>query len=346
MLTFQLLWVCYLLPLPIVAYWLLPRAKTQQAAVRVPFYRELEGLAHQRSITGGQRKIRVLTLALVWCSLVAAAAQPLWIGEPVSLPSSGRDLLLAVDISGSMNREDMQAQGKLIPRIFAVKAVLNDFIDRRLGDRLGLILFGTNAYLQAPLTFDRTTVKRFLLEAQIGFAGDKQTAIGDAIGLAVKRLRQRPGDRHVVILLTDGANNGGEVNPIPAAKLARQENIVIYTVGVGADQMVQPGIFGSRVGARKVNPSADLDEETLREIANLTGGKYFRARDPIELIKIYQLLDELEPVEDREKSFRPQKALFFWPLGVALALSALLALAFLPWREWFATPRDPAEPMP
>ncbi|MFT5580395.1 MAG: Ca-activated chloride channel family protein [Paraglaciecola psychrophila] len=344
MLTFQLLWVFYLLPLPIAVFWLLPRAKTQQAAVRVPFYRELEGLSHQPSISGSQRKIRLSTLALIWFALVAGAAQPLWIGDPVSLPSSGRDLLVAVDISGSMNHEDMQAQGKLIPRIFAVKAVLSDFIERRQGDRLGLILFGTNAYLQAPLTFDRTTVKRFLLEAQIGFAGDKQTAIGDAIGLAVKRLRQRPGDRHVVILLTDGANNGGQVNPIPAARLARQENIVIYTVGVGADQMVQPGIFGSSIGGRKVNPSADLDEESLREIAAITGGKYFRARDPIELIKIYQLLDELEPVEDQEKSFRPQKALFFWPLGLALLLSALMATALLPWREW-STASSP-EPLP
>lgn len=334
MLTFELQWVFYLLPLPVIAYWLLPKAKTQQGAVRVPFYQELQGLKHNASVNASQKKLRITSMALIWSCLIAAAAEPIWIGDPVSLPSSGRDLLLAVDISGSMNREDMQAQGKLIPRIFAVKTVLDDFIERRKGDRLGLILFGTNAYLQAPLTFDRTTVKRFLIEAQIGFAGDQQTAIGDAIGLAVKRLRKRPGDRHVVILLTDGANNGGEVNPIPAAKLAVQENIVIYTVGVGADQMIQPGIFGSSFGSRKINPSTDLDEKTLQEIARMTGGKYFRARDPIELIKIYQLLDELEPVEDNEKSFRPQKALFYWPLTAAITIISLLALGFLPWRAW------------
>ncbi len=333
MLSFELPWVFYLIPLPFAVYWLIPKAKQQQTAVLVPFYDELADLEYSASLSLQQRWLRRLSITLVWCCLIFSAAAPIWIGDPISLPSNGRDLLLAVDISGSMNREDMQAQGQQIPRIIAVKAVLNEFIEKRVGDRLGLILFGTNAYLQAPLTFDRTTVKRFMTEAQIGFAGEQQTAIGDAIGLAVKRLRNRPGDRHVVILLTDGANNGGEVNPIPAAKLAAQEDIVIYTIGVGADEMVQPGIFGSNFGARKINPSADLDEETLQEIAKLTGGRYFRARDPKELIYIYDLLDSLEPVEDNEKTFRPQKALYFWPLTVAIVISLIIALGFIPWKE-------------
>ncbi|MFT7129832.1 MAG: Ca-activated chloride channel family protein [Gammaproteobacteria bacterium] len=333
MLSFELPWVFYLLPLPILAYWLIPKAKRQQAAVVVPFYDELVDLKYSASLSLRQRWGRRFITAFIWCCLIVSAAAPTWIGDPISLPTTGRDLLLAVDISGSMNREDMRAQGQQIPRIIAVKAVLSEFIEKRIGDRLGLILFGTNAYLQAPLTFDRTTVKRFMTEAQIGFAGEQQTAIGDAIGLAVKRLRNRPGERHVVILLTDGANNGGEVNPIPAAKLAAQENIVIYTIGVGADEMVQPGIFGSNFGARKINPSADLDEETLREIAKLTGGRYFRARDPQELIQIYQLLDSLEPVEDNEKTFRPQKALYFWPLTAAMIMSLFLTLLLMPWKE-------------
>ena len=337
MLTFELPWVIYLLPLPLLAFWILPKAKQQQAAVRVPFYSELSGLQQQTTSAINQRKLRLSSLALIWCGLIAAASGPTWIGDPISLPASGRDLLLAVDLSGSMKIEDMVVRGEQAERIIAVKAVLNDFIQRRKGDRLGLVLFGSQAYVQAPLTFDRTTVQRFMKEAQIGFAGEQNTAIGDAIGLSVKRLRDRPGDRHVMILLTDGQNNGGEVKPIPAAKLAAENNIIIYTVGVGADEMITKGIFGSSFGSRKVNPSADLDEKTLQQIADLTGGKYFRARNPEQLLEIYRILDELEPVEDKQETFRPQKALFYWPLSVALGLSGLLALGLLPWRLWFSS---------
>jgi Ca-activated chloride channel family protein len=335
MLNFELFWIFYLLPLPILAYWLLPKAKQQQAAVRVPFFNQLNNMQHTPTHNLNQRRIKLSAVLLLWCSLIAAAAGPLWIGDPITLPTTGRDLLLAVDLSGSMLETDMVVNGEQIPRINAVKVVLNEFIERRKGDRLGLILFGTNAYVQAPLTFDRTTVKSFLMEAQIGFAGQEQTAIGDAIGLSVKRLRNRPGDRHVVILLTDGVNNGGAVEPIAAAKLAAQENIIIYTVGIGADKMVQPGIFGSSFGSRTVNPSADLDEATLKEIAQLTGGEYFRARNPAELINIYQLLDKLEPIEDEEKTFRPQKSLFYWPLSIAAIISLLIATSYLPWLNWY-----------
>ncbi len=340
MLSFEMPWVIYLLPLPLLAYWLIPKAKQQQAAVRVPFYSELSGLEQQTNSTISQRKLRLSSLALIWCGLIGAASGPTWIGDPISLPASGRDLLLAVDLSGSMKIEDMVVRGEQAPRIIAVKAVLNDFIQRRKGDRLGLVLFGSQAYVQAPLTFDRTTVQRFMKEAQIGFAGEENTAIGDAIGLSVKRLRERPGDRHVMILLTDGQNNGGEVKPIPAAKLAAENNIVIYTVGVGADEMITKGMFGSSFGSRRVNPSADLDEKTLQQIADLTGGKYFRARNPEQLLEIYRILDELEPVEDKTETFRPQKALFYWPLAVALGLSGLLAIGLLPWRLWWSSIRD------
>jgi len=337
MLSFECPWVVYLLPLPMLAFWLLPIAKQQQTAVRVPFYRELSGLEQQKTSAIKQRKIRLVCLALIWSALVAAASGPTWIGDPVSLPTSGRDLLLAVDLSGSMKIEDMVVRNKQVSRLTAVKTVLNDFIQRRKGDRLGLVLFGSQAYLQAPLTFDLTTVQRFMKESQIGFAGEQNTAIGDAIGLSVKRLRDRPGDRHVMILLTDGQNNGGEVKPVPAAKLAAENNIVIYTVGVGADEMITQGIFGSSFGARRINPSADLDEKTLQQIADLTGGQYFRARNPEQLLDIYRILDQLEPVEDKQQTFRPQKALFYWPLAFALGLSGLLALSLLPWQFWWST---------
>jgi Ca-activated chloride channel family protein len=330
MLNLELPMVFILLPLPLLAFWLLPKAKQQQAAVRVPFYSGLSDLQHKNSNNITQRKLRLFSLVLIWSGLIAAASGPIWIGDAISLPASGRDLLLAVDLSGSMKREDMKVRNQTASRIIAVKAVLNDFIERRKGDRLGLVVFGTQAYVQAPLTFDRVTVNKFLKEAQIGFAGEEQTAIGDAIGLSVKRLKDRPGDRHVMVLLTDGQNNGGAIQPLQAAKLAADNDIIIYTIGVGADEMIVPGIFGSR----RVNPSADLDETTLQEIARITGGQYFRARNPEELINIYRLLDELEPVEDNKETFRPQKALFYWPLGAALLLSAYLSISLLPWRFW------------
>ncbi len=332
MLSFDLPWAALLAPLPLLIWFALPRAPAQQVALQAPdYYRELladgAGDERRRPLARG----RLLLTLLLWLLLVLAACGPRWIGDAVALPARGRDLLLAVDLSGSMQIEDMQAGDQLVQRLIAVKAVVDDFIGRRHGDRLGLILFGSRAYLQAPLTFDRVTVQRFLNEAQIGFAGE-ETAIGDAIGLAIKRLRDRPGDRHVVVLLTDGANTAGSVAPLDAARVAAQHGLVIYTIGVGADELILPGLLGSRFGARRVNPSADLDEETLQQIAELTGGRYFRARDPVALAQIYALLDELEPVAGPAQNVRPQRALFHWPLGAALLLSFAGALTAL-WRN-------------
>jgi Ca-activated chloride channel family protein len=238
--------------------------------------------------------------------------------------------MLAVDISGSMGTEDLQLGGQLVNRLTVVKKVVGEFIEARDGDRVGLILFGTNAYLQAPLTFDLPTVDRLLIEAPVGIAGGK-TAIGDAIGLAVKRLRQRPDGDRVVILLTDGANNVGEVAPIKAAELAAQDGIRIYTVGVGADEMRLPsllGVFGSRV----VNPSAELDEDTLTDIATTTGGRYFRAQNTAKLIEIYDLIDDLEPIEQDAETFRPIAVLYHWPMGAGWLL--FLFLIICDWRGW------------
>jgi len=207
----------------------------------------------------------------------------------------------------------------------AVKQVGAEFISQRAGDRLGLILFGTNAYVQSPLTFDTTTVKRFLLEAQIGFAG-KETAIGDAIGLAVKRLKEQPAESRVLILITDGQDTASSVKPLEAAQLAASLGIRIYTIGIGADALTLPGLFGSSFGSRQVNPSAELDEAGLQEIAALTGGKYFRARNPQELANIYKVLDPLEPAEQDTTVYRPRQALGYLPLLAALFLTFLLAL--------------------
>ncbi|MGQ9427403.1 vWA domain-containing protein [Gilvimarinus sp. F26214L] len=328
MLQFEWPLVFLLLPLPLLVYWGLPRARRDEAALRVPFYQALSTLPSGRRRERVRGKGLTALLSLMWLSLVVAAAGPQWLGEPVRLPASGRDLLLAVDISGSMETADMVLNGQQVNRISVIKAVVGDFVRRRESDRLGLILFGTRAYLQAPLTFDRNTVNTLLQEARLGFAGEK-TAIGDAIGLATKRLLDRPEGKRVLILLTDGANTAGAVDPLQAADLASQAGVKIYTVGIGAEELVVPGIFGSNFGARRVNPSADLDEKTLVSIADKTGGRYFRARDVQELAGIYAELDILEPAEQEAESFRPTQALFYWPLGAALLLSALIALSRL-----------------
>jgi Ca-activated chloride channel family protein len=232
--------------------------------------------------------------------------------------------MLAVDISESMLAEDMELNGAPANRLMVVKSVVGDFVRRREGDRLGLILFGSNAYLHVPLSFDRETVRQLLNEAQVGFAG-KQTAIGDALGIAVKRLQDRPESSRVLILLTDGANTAGQIAPRQAAELAAQQGLRVYTIGVGAEAMELPGLFGSAFGARRINPSADLDEDTLQYIASATGGRYFRARDQQELEAIYAELDRLEPVEQEAESYRPLRSLHHWPLGAALLLSLALA---------------------
>jgi Ca-activated chloride channel family protein len=313
-------WAFLFLPLPWLIRKTVPSAKIEQsAALKVPFLYDFE---HHRSAGPGRNlEFRHLLFAvLIWCLLVAACARPQWLGEPVQQSISGRDLLMAVDLSGSMQDQDFLLNNEAIDRLSATKRVASRFIERRVGDRVGLILFGDQAYLQAPLTFDRKTVAIFLDEAAIGLAG-KQTAIGDAIGLAVKRLKKNPSDQKVLILLTDGANTAGSVSPMKAAELAAKENLKIYTIGIGADEMVIRSFFGSR----RVNPSADLDEKTLMKIAELTGGRYFRARDTQELEKIYALLDTLEPVEKDLQFYRPKIALFYWPLGLALILSLLFA---------------------
>ncbi len=273
-----------------------------------------------------KQPLLAIAASVVWVLLLLAAARPQWVGEIENLPISGRDLLLAVDISGSMDTQDMILNGKKVNRLAVVKKVAGEFIQRRKGDRVGLILFGSRAYLQTPLTFDTQTTSILLDESEIGLAG-RETAIGDAIGLAVKRLREDAASDRVLILLTDGANTSGEVQPMQAADFAAREGLKIYTVGVGADEMMVQDFFGTRM----VNPSADLDEDTLKAIAERTGGAYFRARDAEALARIYQQLDKLEPVESDQEAIRPVDELFFWPLSIAFLLAlAAVVLALKP----------------
>ncbi len=317
-------WMLLLLPLPLlVRRMLAPVTGTQDAGLKVPSLRGFAVLS-ERSELEQLLNWRFWLAVVAWLLLVLAAARPERIGDEVDVPVSGRNLMLAVDLSGSMDAKDFELGNRRVDRLTATKAVASDFIGRREGDRIGLILFGERAYLQVPLTLDRETVRVLLLEAFIGLAGEK-TAIGDAITLAVKRIHEQGEEagEQVLVLLTDGANTAGVIHPLKAAELAQQIGLRIYTIGIGNDNMVVSSITG---GTRRVNPSADLDEETLTTIAELTGGQYFRAKDTAGLQEIYRLLDDLEPVAEPESGFRPIKSLYFWPLGGALAIAAFLAL--------------------
>jgi Ca-activated chloride channel family protein len=335
MIQFAWIWIFVLLPLPWLMRFLPPVRHTSDAALQAPFFQEVLTLNLQSQQRARRYNNAGVIFWLLWLLLLVAAARPQWLGDPVAVPVAGRDLMMAVDLSGSMEAADLELNGQPATRLDVVKSVAGDFIDRRVGDRVGLILFGKRAYVQTPLTFDRATVHTMLRDAEIGLAG-KETAIGDAIGLAIKRLREQPQEKRILILLTDGANTAGEVDPDQAANLAAKEKVTIYTIGVGADAMALRNILGSQgvnplslLGAQLINPSRDLDEKTLKYIAQTTGGKYFRAKDTESLEEIYRILDKLEPTEKDAETYRPVKELYIWPLGVAFVLTLLYALWWL-----------------
>ncbi len=314
-------WAGLLILLPVLVYRFVPprreRGNGDGAALWVPRLDPFQALT---GYGGGKNHPphwgRLLLLTLIWLMLILACVRPQWLGEPIQLPLEGRDLLLCVDLSGSMNIADFTLHGRQVSRLTALKVVADDFIARRQGDRIGLILFADKPYVQTPLTFDRKTVRQLLDEAVVGLAGER-TAIGDAIGLGVKHLRTNAASRQsaVMLLLTDGSNNSGVLMPEQAATLAAQEEIRIHTIGIGAEQMEVGGLF-----SRTVDPSADMDEVALRNIAKKTGGSYFRARNTRELDNIYTRIDALEPVDSDARYYRPIAELYPWPLAAALLL--------------------------
>jgi Ca-activated chloride channel homolog len=316
MIHFAWPWMLLCLPLPWLVRRLLPPAKPQGGALFLPFADAVSSDWAPSLRT--HSRWRMLLFVLMWLLLMGAATRPQWLGEPQAVPTTGRRLMMAVDTSGSMQAQDMAGGAS---RLQVVQAVAGDFIRHRTGDQVGLILFGTRPYLQAPLTADLSTVGQFLNEAMIGVAGP-QTAIGDAIGLGIKRLEAHraqagPNGEMVLILLTDGANDAGLMDPIQAAKMAATAGLKIYTVGVGA--AVQPGFFGN-------GGNMDLDEATLKSIAQITGGAYFRAADVNDLRDVYAQIDKIEPVSGQPQWYRPSSEWFAWPLGAALLLSVLVVL--------------------
>ena len=314
MITFAWPWLLLLLPLPLIIYWLPKKSENRtSAALIMPQLIESQKISTTHA---ANKKMPLLVLSLCWSLAVLAISQPQWLGDAIDIPTEGREMMIAVDLSGSMQIEDMSLNGRTVNRLDMLKVVLGNFIEGRVGDRLGLILFGDDAYMQTPMTFDRKTVKQMLDESVLGLVGRK-TAIGDAIGLAVKRFDAKQKSNKVLVLLTDGQNTAGKITPEQALELAIAKDITIYSIGIGADVMLQESLFGTR----RVNPSSELDERTLTELAEKTGGQYFRAKDSQGMSEIYQLLDELEPIEQEQQQMRPLTALFYWPLSLALFIS-------------------------
>ena len=322
MFVFTAPWILVFLPLPVLIWLFLPATRrSSEGVLKAPFLIYMKEMLDTQTVSV-KRHIRPYCLAaFIWLLLVCAAAGPQWLGSPLSFPRHGRNIMLAVDISGSMQIPDMSIHGQSLSRLEAVQWIGKQFIEKRVGDRLGLILFGTKAYLQTPLTFDRNTVLYGLEDSSIGLAGEL-SAVGDAIALAVKHLKDFPDYNRVLILLTDGASNSGQFTPLEAANLAAHYRIKIYTIGFGSDNLMVPSVFG----VRAVNPSADLDEPTLKFIASTTGGDYFRAKDTDSLNQIYDQINQLEPIAQGKIEYRPQKALYPWPLGLAFLIAFLLLL--------------------
>lgn len=302
-------WMLIALLLPL----LLLRPRSVGAALRFDALARVQRQLHTEHHVKPQT-VRAWWFWLFWLALVLAATGPKYMGEPQALPQHGRDLMLAIDLSGSMNNMDMEIEQKRVNRIEAVKYVVSDFIERRQGDRLGLILFADAAYQQTPLTFDLKTVQIMLNEAEIGLVGQR-TAIGEAIGLAVKRFNNLESSNKVLVLLSDGANTVNTVPPLEALKLAKAAGVKIYSIGLGSDQPQDNGF-----GIFSAPAATELDEKLLQQLADDTGGKYFRARDLNELAGIYQLLDTLEPIERDQLTVRPQQSLLHYPLLAALLL--------------------------
>jgi Ca-activated chloride channel family protein len=313
MLEFEWPWAFALLPLPLLVWWLMPAYQRQQTSVHVPFFDRLANATGQTPQPGAvvlrRRAIQMIAAALVWVLIVAALARPERVGDAVTHEVSARDLILAVDISGSMEQSDFRTQdGKTLKRLDGVKLVLGDFIARRKGDRVALILFGSKAYVQVPFTQDLQTARMLLDQSEAGMAG-QQTAIGDTIGLAIKTFETSTATQKLVILLTDGNDTASKVPPEHAADIARQKSVVVYTIGFG-----DPNVTGEN----------RVDLRTLREVASMTGGQFFRAEDGAQLAEIYADIDRLAPVKLETISWRPKLPLFQWPLGAAVILALAL----------------------
>jgi Ca-activated chloride channel homolog len=318
MLTLAHPWLLALVVLPLLLHWLLPAYRQTKTGVVVPFLNRLVALTGRQPAPGAVAVrpplMQRVCLWVIWLCIVLALARPQWLEKPMTKTLPTRDLLLAVDLSGPMETRDFtDAAGQRVDRLTAVKGVLDDFLVRRQGDRVGLIFFGSAAFVQAPFTEDLEACRALIDEAQLRMAGPK-TAFGDAVGLAITVFEHDTGVRdRVLIALTDGNDTGSQVPPVKAAEIARDRKITIHTVAVG-----DPTAAGEE----------KLDEETLKAVAATTGGRYSHADDRSALAAIYAELDALRTREAQTVSHRPRRELFHWPLGVGLLLSLGYHLAW------------------
>lgn len=312
------------LPIPLVVAWARRNPASVGDALRLPIGDRIAAVAGRRTSASASRWPSFAALT-VWALLCIAAARPQQLGVPVQPPLQGRDLMLALDLSGSMSEPDMALGGAIVDRLTAAKAVLSDFIDRRAGDRVSLLIFGREAYVLTPPTTDRDTVREQLADSVVGLAG-QETAIGDAIGLSTRRLRDQATGERVLVLLTDGVNTAGTLDPIRAARIAADEGVRIHTIAFGSDGTMS--LFGLRLPM----PGGDYaDPKVLRDVASITGGRFFEARDTAQLAGIYAEIDRIEPVARAGQAVRPRIERYAWPLAAAFAV-LVVVVALRAWR--------------
>lgn len=318
-------WIFVLLPLPfVVRYFFFTETGENEDALKVPFFSEVAGLSNRKNSRVSKSKtVRFIWLFLIWSLLICAAARPEWAGVAQPITQKSRNMVMVIDLSDSMRQTDFEYRGETLNRFDALKIVADDFLEKRTGDRIGIVAFGLRAYEYVPLTSDLNTARNMLKELEIGFAGPL-TSVGDAMGVALKGMEGLPAKDRVMILLSDGAANAGVVNIEQAIRAAKEMGVKVYTIGIGAYEQKVRGLFGTQV----INPAVDLDEETLKRIAGETGGEYFRAYDLKEFEKIYDRIDELEPVISSTLFVRPRGELFYYPLGAAIFLSIIMLLVF------------------
>lgn len=302
------IWIFWLLPLPLLIYWIFPALRMKSASLSMPNFKKIEeytGVKPRKSALVKKRNLlNWLGLWVIWILILCTLASPQIVEEPELKVKTSRNFLVLADLSFSMAETDWVIDGKRSRRWDAVKNVMHDFIGKREGDRMGLIFFGSSAYVQAPFTSDLNTVNQLLDEADVGMAG-QMTNIGKAIVKGIEMFEQDTIKTKVMLLLTDGVDAGTDILPLDAADLAVKDSIQIYTIGIG-----DPAGRGS-----------DLDENTLMEISDMTNASYFRAMDAERLDQIYEELDALEPIEYEEEEFKPTTLLYYYPLGAALIVT-------------------------
>ena len=327
MISFAFPWLALSVVLPFLVFFLFPRLKNDNDdALKIPFIADLQKIKAQSSASYFAEKqsfrkiLQILLLSAAWILLIVAVMRPQIVGKPLPVKNEGRDILLVIDISTSMKEHDFIYNQRYYDRLSAVKFVVDKFIDARKEDRIGLVFFGTRAYMQAPLTYDKSSLKEILHNAEAGMAGNS-TSIGDAIGVALKNLALEKSPSKVIILLTDGENNDGTLSMAEAVKMAEDENVKIYTIGAGADEKAFFGGFFS------LPTNSVIDEESLKELAKATAGQYFRARDVDSLMNVYKQINKLEPSEKETRFVREVKEVYYVPaLGSLILLYLLFGL--------------------